>query len=143
MALHPHLSARTELLPEVRSPPHSPRLLLIHPHRPGPVVLVNASADTTSVYAAIRKWFAADWGSMFVVLGADYSDALLDLVDTENLPASLGGTCTCGTDGGCEAVAGAGPWMDGRKERRAQWLAGECAQPGMCWPHEKAGEGRG
>ncbi|KAI9509811.1 CRAL-TRIO domain-containing protein, partial [Russula earlei] len=80
---------------------------------------------------------------------------LLDLVSPENLPVALGGTCTCtctctwaagaaattcegdhgsddgdsvvgnGDDRGCCALSNAGPWLEGRAERRARWLRGE------------------
>jgi len=47
------------------------------------------------------------------ILGSDYKDVLLDLVDPENLPSSLGGTCICSEAGGCQ-LGGAGPWQEGR-----------------------------
>ncbi|KAH9953899.1 CRAL-TRIO domain-containing protein [Russula dissimulans] len=34
---------------------------------------------------------------------------------------------------GC-ALSNAGPWMDGRAERRMRWLRGEIAAPGVPWP---------
>jgi len=38
-----------------------------------------------------------------------------------------------GGGGGC-ALSNAGPWMDGRAERRARWLRGEIPNPGVPWP---------
>jgi phosphatidylinositol/phosphatidylcholine transfer protein len=38
---------------------------------------------------------------------------LLEYIDAENLPTSLGGTCTCDTMGGC-SLSSAGPWLDNR-----------------------------
>ena len=34
---------------------------------------------------------------------------------------------------GC-ALSNAGPWMDGRVERRKRWLSGEIPNPGVQWP---------
>jgi hypothetical protein len=92
----------------------------------------------------------------------DQQTTLLDLIPPENLPVALGGTCTCtdatdatsagcrgdsdddsdsdscssgssGSGGGC-TLSNAGPWMDGRAERRARWLRGEIPEPGVLWP---------
>lgn len=38
-----------------------------------------------------------------------------------------------GGGGGC-TLSNAGPWMDGRAERRARWLRGEIPKPGVPWP---------
>ncbi|KAI0303664.1 CRAL-TRIO domain-containing protein [Multifurca ochricompacta] len=74
--------------------------------------------------------FTAIW-TMITIAGANYHSVLLDLISPENLPVALGGTCTCpDVRGGC-AMSNAGPWMDGRAERRARWLRGEIAAPGV------------
>ena len=44
------------------------------------------------------------------VLGTSYQSVLLSLVEAENLPASLGGSCRC--RGGCHN-SDVGPWNDG------------------------------
>jgi CRAL/TRIO domain len=144
MALPPPVPDLTGLLPrDVRSSSCPPRLLLINPHRIGKLVIINAPSSSSAFWATLKSWLTPEIAERFVVLGADYANALLDLVDAENLPASLGGTCTCDTDGGCEALAAAGPWMDGRAERRAQWLAGERPKPGVCRSPGKAKESCG
>ncbi|KAF7797467.1 hypothetical protein EIP86_008664 [Pleurotus ostreatoroseus] len=108
------------------------------------LAIVNAPASFTAIWAVMRPWLAKETVAKVSVLGADYRAALLGLVDAENLPTSLGGTCTCedcgpdaqsaGSDdkgkGGVDemgrcAYSSAGPWMVGRAERRAAWLRGE------------------
>lgn len=39
-----------------------------------------------------------------------------------------------GSGGGGCVLSNAGPWMDGRAERRARWLRGEIPSPGVPWP---------
>lgn len=64
------------------------------------------------------------------ILGSDYKDVLLDLVDAENLPSSLGGTCVCAEAGGCE-LSGAGPWQEGRVGWGPKALAQALSAPGL------------
>jgi len=44
-----------------------------------------------------------------------------------------------GGGGGC-TLSNAGPWMDGRAERRARWLRGEIPKPGVPWPPQQKQE---
>ena len=102
----------------------------------GQLIIVNAPTCFTAVWAVIKAWLSPRTLDKISILGAanphHHHAALLDLVPPENLPASLGGTCTC--DGGC-ALSNAGPWMDdARSKRRARWLSGELAAPGVMWP---------
>jgi CRAL/TRIO domain len=99
----------------------------------GQLIVINAPTSFTAICAVIRPWLSPRTLDKISILGANqYHAVLLDLVPRENLPASLGGTCTC--DGGC-ALSNAGPWTDDRRaERCALWLSGELATPGMPWP---------
>ncbi|GJE97186.1 Sec14-like phosphatidylinositol transfer family protein [Phanerochaete sordida] len=103
------------------------------------LAIVNAPSSFTAIWSVMRPWLAKETAAKVSVLGANYQKALLELVDAENLPETLGGTCTCaectnitpdGGEGGVAemgrcAFSSAGPWMVGRAERRAAWLAGE------------------
>ncbi|KAI0785250.1 CRAL-TRIO domain-containing protein, partial [Abortiporus biennis] len=87
------------------------------------LAIVNAPTSFTTIWSFIKPWLAKETQAKVDILGSDYQEVLLDLVDAENLPASLGGKCTCAEFGGCEK-SNAGPWSIGREERRERWLKG-------------------
>ena len=82
--------------------------------RLGKLAVINAPSTFTTIWNVVKAWLAKETAEKVEILGSDYKDVLLDLVDAENLPSSLGGSCTCSEAGGCE-LSGAGPWQEGRK----------------------------
>ena len=84
----------------------------------GQLAIVNAPMSFTFIWSIIKPWLSKETADKVDILGSDYQEVLLRLVDKENLPASLGGACEC--KGGCE-YSSAGPWkenFDERGERR-------------------------
>jgi hypothetical protein len=81
----------------------------------GQLAIVNAPVSFTFIWSIIKPWLSKETVEKVNILGSDYQDVLLGLVDKENLPASLGGRCEC--EGGCE-YSFAGPWKENLKERR-------------------------
>lgn len=79
----------------------------------GQLAIVNAPSSFTFIWAVIKPWLSKETAEKVDVLGTDYKDVLLEMVDEENLPSVLGGKCTCEEEGGCH-LSGAGPWMEGR-----------------------------
>ncbi|KAF9533106.1 CRAL/TRIO domain-containing protein [Crepidotus variabilis] len=84
-----------------------------YPETMGQLAIINAPSTFTTIWAVIKQWLAKETTEKVDILGSDYKDVLLSLIDAENLPTSLGGNCSCAEDGGCH-LSGAGPWRDGR-----------------------------
>ncbi|VDC00760.1 unnamed protein product [Peniophora sp. CBMAI 1063] len=102
-----------------------------YPETMGKLVIINAPVTFAAIWKIIKPLIHERTVSKVEIYSSSYKDALLSQIPAENLPASLGGKCSC--PGGC---SNAGPWMDGRAERRAQWIAGEQARPGLPWVGE-------
>ncbi|KAF9463030.1 CRAL-TRIO domain-containing protein [Collybia nuda] len=83
------------------------------PETMGQLAIVNAPPSFTVIWSVIRRWLSRETAEKVDVLGKDYKDVLLNLIDAESLPSSLGGTCECRNEGGCQ-LSGAGPWLEGR-----------------------------
>jgi hypothetical protein len=79
----------------------------------GKIAIVNAPSSFTFIWSAIKPWLSKETAEKVDILGSNYQDVLLELVDAENLPSILGGKCTCESEGGCH-LSGVGPWMEGR-----------------------------
>jgi hypothetical protein len=82
----------------------------------GKVAVVNAPSTFAFIWRIMKPWMAKETQAKVDILGSNYKDVLLDLIDEENLPSVLGGKCTCGGKDGeslCH-LSGAGPWMEGR-----------------------------
>lgn len=64
----------------------------------GQLIIINAPTSFTAIWSAIKPWLAPRTLDKITFLGSNQTDqqaALLDLVQPENLPVALGGTCTC------------------------------------------------
>lgn len=94
------------------------------------LAIINAPASFTTIWSFIKPWLAKETLAKIDILGTDYRAVLLRQIPAENLPASLGGTCTCAEAGGCK-LSNAGPWMERRRERRERWLRGERTRIGL------------
>lgn len=79
----------------------------------GQLAIINAPVTFTMIWSVVRPWLSKETAAKIDILGSDYENVLLELVDAENLPTSLGGKCTCSDVGGCH-LSGAGPWQEGR-----------------------------
>jgi len=83
------------------------------PETMGQLAIVNAPSSFTLIWSMVKPWLSKETAEKIDVFGSDYKDRLLKLIDADCLPSTLGGTCECKDEGGCQ-LSGAGPWLDGR-----------------------------
>ncbi|KAI6128812.1 CRAL-TRIO domain-containing protein [Pisolithus croceorrhizus] len=115
-----------------------------YPERMAKLAIVNAPSSFTFIWSIVKPWLAKETAEKVDVLGSDYQGVLLELIDAESLPATLGGKCTCEHAGGCD-LSGAGPWMDERLARSTQaanhtFTVDTRADPSLSSPSEPAPE---
>lgn len=70
-----------------------------YPETLGRFFIINAPWIFTPLWALIRPWLDPVTRDKFSVMGSNYREKLLELVDAESLPQEYGGTCCC--EGGC------------------------------------------
>ncbi|KFK31364.1 hypothetical protein AALP_AA6G102800 [Arabis alpina] len=73
--------------------------------------VVNASSGFRILWLALKAFLDARTLAKVQVLGPNYIGELLEAIDPSNLPAFLGGNCTCSDHGGC-LFSDEGPWID-------------------------------
>jgi len=78
-----------------------------YPECMGKFYIINAPYLFSTVWKFIKPWLDEVTVAKIDILGSDYKTKLLTQIPEENLPADLGGTCTCA--GGC-SLSDAGPW---------------------------------
>ncbi|KAL0069761.1 hypothetical protein AAF712_003030 [Marasmius tenuissimus] len=84
------------------------------PETMGSLFVINAPSSFTMIWSVIKPWLAKETADKTDVLGKDYKERLLEVVDADSLPSILGGNCRCEEAGGCQYSA-VGPWLEGRK----------------------------
>ncbi|KAJ7505340.1 CRAL TRIO domain-containing protein [Mycena galericulata] len=82
------------------------------PETMGQLAIVNAPSSFTFIWSMIKPWLSKETAEKVDILGHDYKNVLLDLIDADSLPSTLGGNCTC--EEGCH-LSSKGPWLDGRE----------------------------
>ncbi|KAG6376972.1 CRAL-TRIO domain-containing protein [Boletus reticuloceps] len=112
-----------------------------YPEMMGQLAIINAPSSFTFIWSAVKPWLSKETVDKVDILGKDYKDVLLQLVDVDNLPAGLGGNCTCSDAGGC-VLSSAGPWMDERLAKKAMEKEGaySAGPDESCTPTETPSE---
>lgn len=80
-----------------------------YPEHLGNMIIVNAPTAFKAMWSLVKPCLDKRTQKKIEVHGGNFSHKLLELVDRENLPTFLGGSCSC--FGGCEN-SDAGPWND-------------------------------
>jgi len=82
-----------------------------YPEIMGQMFIVNAPMLFTGVWAVIKGFLDEKTRNKIKILGGGFKKDLLEVIEAENLPDFLGGTCTCSEYGGC-MFSNLGPWND-------------------------------
>ncbi|KAM6582704.1 hypothetical protein CsatB_009706 [Cannabis sativa] len=73
--------------------------------------IINAGSGFRLLWSTVKSFIDPKTTSKIHVLGNKYQSKLLEIIDANELPEFLGGTCTCGDNGGCMR-SDKGPWND-------------------------------
>ncbi|CAN8292381.1 unnamed protein product [Cochlearia groenlandica] len=73
--------------------------------------IINAGPGFKLLWATVKSFLDPKTVSKIDVLGNKYQNKLLEMIDADQLPDFLGGTCTCADHGGCMR-SDKGPWKD-------------------------------
>jgi hypothetical protein len=73
--------------------------------------IVNAPMLFTGVWAIVKGFLDEKTRNKIKIVGSGFKKDLLEVIEPENLPDFLGGTCTCPEYGGC-MHSNLGPWND-------------------------------
>lgn len=73
--------------------------------------IVNAGPGFRLLWNTVKSFLDPKTTSKIHVLGSKFHSKLLEVIDASELPEFLGGTCTCGDQGGC-LLSDKGPWKN-------------------------------
>ncbi|XP_039040814.1 phosphatidylinositol/phosphatidylcholine transfer protein SFH3-like [Hibiscus syriacus] len=81
--------------------------------------IINAGSGFRLLWSTVKSFLDPKTTSKIHVLGNKYQSKLLEVIDANELPEFLGGSCTCADKGGC-MVSDKGPWNDPEILKRVQ-----------------------
>ncbi|GMJ00514.1 SEC14-LIKE 3, SEC14-like 3 [Hibiscus trionum] len=73
--------------------------------------IINAGSGFRLLWNTVKSFLDPKTTAKINVLGNKYQSKLLEVIDADQLPEFLGGTCTCADKGGC-MTSDKGPWND-------------------------------
>lgn len=95
------------------------------PELSGRVQIINAPWLFSTIWSYIKGWLPVNTAEKIDIVGTDFKGKLLEFIDEEQLPTSIGGTCQCGGKG-CE-FSDVGPWQEAAASRTAAAAAAAAA----------------
>mmetsp|Transcript_90097 Transcript_90097/g.124377 ORF Transcript_90097/g.124377 Transcript_90097/m.124377 type:complete len:112 (-) Transcript_90097:134-469(-) len=78
----------------------------------GNLFVINAPMLFSGIWAVVKGFLDERTRNKIKILGGSYLKTLLEFVNEEDLPAFIGGTCTCEEYGGNCLTSNRGPWND-------------------------------
>ncbi|XP_012574443.1 phosphatidylinositol/phosphatidylcholine transfer protein SFH11 isoform X2 [Cicer arietinum] len=82
-----------------------------YPETLNKLFIVNAGSRFKMLWKAVKAFLSERTVAKIQVLGSNYLNVLLEVIDPSNLPTFLGGNCTCSDYGGC-LMSDQGPWKN-------------------------------
>ncbi|KAI5063456.1 hypothetical protein GOP47_0022003 [Adiantum capillus-veneris] len=82
-----------------------------YPETLNQLFIINAGSGFKLLWSTVKGFLDAKTVAKIHVLGTDYREKLLEVIDSSQLPEFLGGSCNCTCDGGC-LMSDKGPWKD-------------------------------
>lgn len=87
----------------------------------GEMFVINSGSGFRLLWHILKPFLDPETTSKIHVLGNNYQDKLLEIIDEWELPDFLGGRCTCENDGGC-LRSEKGPWKTLKISMEAECL---------------------
>ncbi|XP_010555282.1 PREDICTED: phosphatidylinositol/phosphatidylcholine transfer protein SFH3-like [Tarenaya hassleriana] len=89
--------------------------------------IINAGHGFRLLWSTVKSFLDPKTTAKIHVLGNKYQSKLLEIIDANELPEFLGGSCTCADNGGCMR-SDKGPWNDPEIFKMVQNGEGKCTR---------------
>ncbi|XVF45327.1 hypothetical protein PTKIN_Ptkin02bG0196900 [Pterospermum kingtungense] len=98
--------------------------------------IINAGSGFRLLWNTVKSFLDPKTTAKIHVLGNKYQSKLLEIIDANELPEFLGGTCNCADKGGC-MLSDKGPWNDPEVLKRVQNGEAKCTRRNMSGIEDK------
>ncbi|XP_022763238.1 phosphatidylinositol/phosphatidylcholine transfer protein SFH3-like [Durio zibethinus] len=98
--------------------------------------IINAGSGFRLLWSTVKSFLDPKTTAKIHVLGNKYQSKLLEVIDANELPEFLGGTCNCADKGGC-MLSDKGPWNDPEILKRVHNGEAKCTRRNMSGVEEK------
>ncbi|XVF01075.1 hypothetical protein REPUB_Repub04eG0056200 [Reevesia pubescens] len=99
--------------------------------------IINAGSGFRLLWSTVKSFLDPKTTSKIHVLGNKYQSKLLEVIDANELPEFLGGSCNCADKGGC-MLSDKGPWNHPEILKRVQNGEAKCTRRSMSGIEDKA-----